>query len=306
MTSLAEQRNNIQNFLKYSPTDRPIDFEVIETVQESGYSRLRIAYASNEGDMIPAFLLLPDGDAVCPAVLVPHQHNGERYLGKSEVVGLVGDPLQNFGDALAKRGFIVLAPDSICFEDRRRHMSGVEAHPYDDQQHYDEMCFRLAQGDFLMRKVLDDASVGLSLLLHHPRVDNSRVGTLGHSYGGTVTLFHAAVDERVQFVCTSGALCSYAYKFEHNLSLAMCLAIPDFTTHWDYEHLVACIAPHPLLVVSADEDKHAQDADIVLEKAKHAYEGSDALVHHRYQGGHPLTQERFDRIVAWVENNPSP
>lgn len=43
-----------------------------------------------------------------PAVLINHQHNGERHLGKSEVCGLAGNPLQAFGPELARHGFVVL------------------------------------------------------------------------------------------------------------------------------------------------------------------------------------------------------
>src|SRR5690606_23078234 len=102
--------------------------------------------------------------------------------------------------------------DSICFEDRRQNVSGIEEHPDDGQQHFNEMCYRLIQGDTLMRKVLDDASVALDILTQHPLVDKKRLGTIGHSYGGNTVLFHTAVDERIRFACTSGAVCSYQYK----------------------------------------------------------------------------------------------
>lgn len=294
-------REQIQSFLRYSAIDRAIDYEITEIIQEESYSRQRIEYLSNERDMIPAYLLIPDGGAVCPAVLVQHQHNSQRHLGKSEAVGLAGDPLQNFGGELAKRGFVVLVPDSICFEDRRRNTSGIEPHEQDGQQHYNEMCFRLIQGDTLMRKVLDDASLALSLLLHHPQVDNLRLGTIGHSYGGNTVLFHTAVDERIQFCISSGALCSYEHKTAESISLEMALVIPRFTEKWDLHHLVECIAPRSLLVVSADEDIYSQDADKVIERAIGEFGEMENLVHHRYQGGHAVSQERFDKMIAWVE-----
>lgn len=297
---MSELREQIQRFLEYSATNRPVDYAIKETVQENGYSRQRIESLSNEGDVIPAYLLIPDGGAVCPAVLLQHQHHSQRHLGKSEAVGLASDPLQNFGGELVKRGFIVLAPDSICFEDRRHNTSGIEEHPEDGQQHYNEMCYRLIQGDTLMRKVLDDASVGLSLLSHHPQVDNTRIGTIGHSYGGNTVLFHTAVDERIQFCCSSGALCSYQHKMAEGISLEMALVIPKFAEKWDLHHLVACITPRILLVVSADEDIYSQDADKVIERAIAENGEIENLRHHRYQGGHAVTQERFDEMIDWV------
>ena len=71
-------------------------------------------------------MLLPEKLDNNPAILINHQHNRERHLGKSEVCGLAGNPLQAFGPELARRGFVVLAPDTICFEDRRKNAKGIE------------------------------------------------------------------------------------------------------------------------------------------------------------------------------------
>ena len=78
-----------------------------------------------------------------------HQHHGERHHGKSEVEGIAGDPFQFFCPALAKAGIISLAPDSICFEDRRTNKKGLL--PDDDPdndwlQHYNECVTGLLKG----------------------------------------------------------------------------------------------------------------------------------------------------------------
>jgi hypothetical protein len=93
-------------------------------VKRDGYDELRIDYLADQGERIPAFLLLATHDKPLAAVLVQHQHASEWHWGKSEVVGHVGNPLQAFGPALARRGMIVLTYDSICFEDRRTHNTG--------------------------------------------------------------------------------------------------------------------------------------------------------------------------------------
>ena len=165
-------RQEISEFLKFSVPTTSVPFSTESVVEEQGYSRIRISYSDGEGDYIPAFFLLPEGSGPFPAVLVHHQHHGERHFGKSEVCGLVGDPLQAFGPALARHGLVILAPDSICFEDRRRNRTGTEADEAADvEQHYNEMCYRLLRGDTLMRKVLSDSAQGISLLRAHPRID---------------------------------------------------------------------------------------------------------------------------------------
>lgn len=153
----------IREFLGFHIPDVSTSYTTLEKIKEDGYLRLRISYTGDEGDDILAYLLEPEGDGPFGAVLVHHQHAGQRHLGKSEVVGLAGDPLQAFGPALARAGLAVLAPDSICFEDRRRNRSGTEADEEADiAQHYNEMCYRLLRGDTLMRKVLSDSALGIS------------------------------------------------------------------------------------------------------------------------------------------------
>lgn len=303
-TDPHDLRRAIADFLRFAVPAAPASFEVLETVSETGFTRERGVLAGPDGDSIPAHLLVPDVPGRCAAVIVHHQHNGERHLGKSEVCGLAGDPLQAFGPALARQGMVVLAPDSICFEDRRRGRRGIDADPATDgMHHYDEMCARLVRGDTLMRKVLADSAQGVSALLAHPRVDPRRVGAVGHSYGGNTVLFHAALDERVRFACSSGAACSYAHKLQHGTGIEMAEVIPGFAARFDVADLVTCIAPRPLLVVSATEDRYSQDADEVVAAADRKLAGSGVASrteHVRYEGDHALTPGRFDAIVRWI------
>src|SRR5262245_9171891 len=120
-------RREIAEFLGFKVTEASTPFTTHKIVEERGYRQVSISYTSQEGDAIPAFLLLPRGKGPFPAVLIHHQHHGQRHLGKSEVCGLVGDPLQAFGPTLVNHGIVILAPDSICFEDRRRNHTGTEA-----------------------------------------------------------------------------------------------------------------------------------------------------------------------------------
>lgn len=293
--------SKLKSFLNINLHQAPVSYEASKSYDHPLYQELLVHYPSNDDDTIPAYLLLPKKPNGA-GVLIHHQHNGERHLGKSEVVGRSGNPLQAFGPALAEKGFIVLAPDSICFEDRRPNAKGTDQDDEGDfLQHFNEMTFRIIQGDTLMRKVLEDASVGLSVLLSVDGVNPNLVGVLGHSYGGNTTLFQTAIDERVRYACASGALCSYKNKLEQGTGLEFALAIPNIYRHFDFTNILSATAPRPFLVVSADNDKYAKDADAIVSACK-SLPGVDAngLEHLRYKGGHPLTQERFDDIVKWV------
>jgi len=299
-----ELRQQISEFLRFNIPETPVSFITHDAVEEHGYRRIRISFTSQEGEQIPAFLLLPDGNGPFAAVLIHHQHNGQRHFGKSEVCGLVGDPLQAFGPALARQRIAVLASDSICFEDRRRNRTGTEADEAADvEQHYNEMCYRLLRGDTLMRQVMSDSAQGISLLLAHPLIDAGRVGILGHSYGGNTVLFHAALDERIRFACSSGAACTYQHKMAHQTGVEMAEVIPGFARRYDIPDLVTCFAPRRVLLVSATDDKFSQDADRIATIAQETCAAmgiAEHIEHKRYEGGHALTQERFDDIVRWL------
>lgn len=308
-SKMENLRNQIKEVIKITSShlNPDIKYKVLESTKEDGYTRQLIEYESY-GDKVVAFLLLPDILDKNPAILINHQHNREHNFGKSEVCGLVGNPLQAFGPELVRRGFVVLAPDSICFEDRRKNTSGTEPLPdnADFWQHYNEMCYRIISGDWLQKKVLIDAMNGITLLSNLSYVDNNNIGTLGHSYGGNTVLFLSAIDERIVFSCASGSACTYRNRIMNNVGIEMASVIPNFYSRYDIFDLVSCIAPRPLLIVSAEDDKYSKDASYIIEKASSAYIKLKALhnLHHkRYLGGHGLTKERFDFIIKWIDSN---
>jgi dienelactone hydrolase len=310
LNTAARLRADIRKWLRLESPPQRVEFTVVDVHEERAFERQRVTYETRDGDSISAFLLVPKGLRLpAPAVVVHHQHNGERHLGKSEVCGLVGDPNQAFGPALAEKGIVVLAPDSICFEDRRSGVAGTAPHADDWQQHYNQMSYRLLRGDTLMRKVLEDAELALSLLAGIAAVDPDRVGILGHSYGGNTVLFQAALDERVRFCCSSGAVCSFRNKMERGTGIEMAEVLPGVLAQFDVDVLLGLTAPRPALVVSASDDEYSYDASAVVQLARSEYAKAGSpndLEHTHFQGGHSLTRERFEHIVAWMSfSNPA-
>lgn len=301
---MKELRQDIAKVIGITVPDNVfnIGYKILESVEEVGYKRHLIEYDSY-GDKVPAYLLVPEKQGNNPAILINHQHNREHHLGKSEVCGLAGSSFQSFGPELARRGFVVLAPDSICFEERRKDTS-VEG--FDFWQHFNEMCYRVLNGEYLMKKVLGDAINGITLLSNLSYVDDKRIGTLGHSYGGNTVLFLSALDERISFSCASGSACTYENRMQNDVGIELASVIPNFHGKYDIDDLVSCIAPRKLLVVSAEDDKYSKDAPYIVKKASTTYEKYGAqnnLYHKRYSGGHALDKERFDYIIKWIEVN---
>lgn len=296
---MSDVSTSLREHLRLAPAGH-VEHQRGHRQEYDGFVRDTIEYQDLEGDPIPAFLFMPTGEEPVGGVVLFHQHNGEFHLGKSEVSGDVGDPLQAFGPALAERGVAVLAPDAITFEDRRASVGGTEPDDGDWLQHYNAMAYRLVNGDVLMRKCLDDAQRALSVLLDQPRIDPKRVGVGGHSYGGTTALYHAALDARIQFACVSGALCSLKTRQREGTGINMFEVVPGIAEMLEVEHLTQAIAPRPLFVVSATDDLYSADADRVVEEA-----AADTVVHMRVDGEHALDPARFDAIVEWLVERAS-
>jgi dienelactone hydrolase len=150
-----------------------------------------------------------------------------------------------------------------------------------------------------MTAVLRDAAAALSALCAHPAVDPNAVGVAGHSMGGTTALFHAALDERVRFAAVSGAACTYRRRIADGTAIELASAIPGIAGVADLDDVAGLVAPRPLLLVSATEDRYSADADAI----EHAIAGrfpAGALRHARFDGGHALTPERFATVVDWL------
>ena len=304
-------RERIYAFLRVSLTHPSPEVQFLEQTAEDGFKRSLIQFPAPDGEPIKAYLFEPEGLAPRGAILALHQHNSQWELGKSEIAGLTGDPFQAFGPALASRGVTVLAPDCIGFESRLRSagwgsslvpsLRKTHSTPEGWLHYYNQMAHRLVSGDLLMRKLLQDSAAALSVLQILAKVNHS--GVIGHSFGGSLALFLAALDTRISFCCASGSVCSYRHKLANQTAIEMSLIIPGFSKQFDFEDLLRCIAPRRILVVSSEGDPFSADAGVLVRCARPAFEElgrSDHLEHLHTSSGHALDRLRFEAIVGWA------
>ncbi len=296
-------RNELTQFIQISINKTAPQYDVIDKVEFDGYTEYLISYKGTENSIINAYLLIPKVIKNGKGILIHHQHNGERNYGKSEVVGRVGDKNQHLGLVLVREGFTILAPDSICFEDRRINATGTTSDENDFIQHYCEMNKRILQGESLMKKVIEESSIALSILINLNTIDPNKVGILGHSYGGTTALFHGALDERIKYICTSGALASFSRRLDNVTGIEMSSIIPGFIQKYEMIDVLKATHPRDVLILSATEDKYSIDADEIYNKLikEIGNETEKKVQHLSFEGSHPLTSERVDKIVKWFK-----
>lgn len=162
----------------------PLDVKIAARQDTPKYERIKLSYAAEPGDRVPAWLLVPRGlRGRTAAMLCLHQTTG---IGKDEPAGLGGKPSLHYAHELAERGFVCLVPDYPSFGE----------YPYDFKKqgaHY-------ASGS--MKAVWNNLRA-IDLLETLPEVDPDRIGCIGHSLGGHNAIFTAVFDRRIAAVVTS-------------------------------------------------------------------------------------------------------
>jgi len=266
------------------PRPVPLDLEVNGEVACDGYRRLSVVFDSEETMSVPAYLLVPDGRrSPGPAVLAAHGHGP----GKSLVCGMEEEAAvgSDYAAELARRGYVVLAPDLRCFGER------ADWNPPDHYGCDTNLVHQVMGGWNPLTQNLWDLSRALDVLEEHPLVDPDRLGMVGFSYGGTVTLFLAALDQRVAAAVVSGYFSSWAEA--HKVPWNMCGSQVMVGMLGQMEHLDlgALIAPRPLLVVSGRDDPlfPVASAQASISGLRRVYDhlgAGDRLEHDAFDGEH--------------------
>ena len=172
-----------------------------------------------------------------PGIAVWHQHNGEYHLGKSEPAGLAGNPMHHTAVALVREGYVVLCPDSLCFEERQDPTGKLKGGNYERFEFLREV----VQGRCLAWKDIYDMKQSVSMLCERPEVRTDLIGCYGHSMGSTHAWLVGPLEPRLKCVIGNCCLPTYeAIEQEHLSAL-----FPEFCTGMEKvrRHSGNCI-PH--------------------------------------------------------------
>ena len=299
-------RTRLRQLMGPEPSRVPLNVETLESTACDGYRRDKIVFDTEDTMSVPAYLLVPDAREGAPpgaAVLACHGHGP----GKAQVVGLEHTDMPNADYALrlAQRGYVVLAPDLRCFGER------LDWNPEDHYACDTNLVHAAMAGWNPLAQNVWDLSRSLDVLAEHPLVDPQRLGMVGISYGGTVTLFTAAVDERVAAAVVSGYFSSWAES--HKMPWNMCGSqiLFGMLGRLEHEDLGALVAPRPLLIETGNEDLlfPVAAASESVRRTRLVYESggaSDRLVHDVFDGGHQWHGiQALPFLDRWLAHDPA-
>jgi len=255
--------------------------ELLETVQEEGYTRHVLRIPVNAFVTLPAYLLVPNGakeDGSRPGVLALHGHVPRPFDALDFMCGLqTGQERGQTPHAHAlfavQAGYVVMVPAWWGWTGRDGHQPLLGK----SSNRYEVGCDRIQMvasmyGLNVSALHVQDGQAALDALAARPEVDDTRLGCLGNSQGGRMTMWLALHDERIKACVAAG--CANLFR-ERSLKLKCCgiQFPPGILQYGDVPELFSLIAPRPMQLQAGKQDHSVtrSDYDLIADTVRNAY-----------------------------------
>lgn len=294
-------RDNILKCLGIFPEKAELNIKEIETVDKSTYIQKLIEYNVEKNERVKSYLLIPKNIKKAPGILAIHQHHGNWDIGKSEVVGLTSDTMYSYGVDLVKRGYVVIAPDIICFEDRKgKDKFNIDR---DSKAMYErfKFCDYLVHGTTLQTKTLHDLSIAVDVLCGLEYVDKNRIGVIGHSLGGQEAILMEWFDKRIKVAASSCGLSMMQDIIDNMVMHSFYLYIPNMLKYCDFDEIISEITIDRKLIMSSGlkDERHCPLSGIdKIEKMNN----NDNFKSIRFDGDHQFGNNEKKIIYDYIDD----
>jgi dienelactone hydrolase len=253
-----------QRFLEcLGPLPRPVPLapEVIWRVEEEGLIKEKLLFDTAPFTTVPAILLRPadtEQGRRRAAIVCVHGHGphgkdpvaGARYAGAESQANLYN---YNYGEQMAKQGYVTLCPDTRPFGERSDTMPGERPIQGRDPCNVHAIKAWLL-GFNLMAYNLWDLMKCVDLLQSLPYVDPDRIGAMGLSGGGANVMHFAALDPRIRatnIICALNSYRAWAIGIDNFCGTQF---LPGIFRYGDHAEICGLICPRPLLVENGGFD----------------------------------------------------
>jgi dienelactone hydrolase len=290
----------------------PMEWQTIRqrTVELPDHYREELVLKAEGHTSLPVFLLRPKTASSdhLPGVLAVHGHGVNGYYGiagveeQPGVSKFIREVNCDYGRQLVRRGYLVAVPCLAPFGPR---LGDGSAYGGKDACAVTFVRMQLL-GRVLMAENLRDVLWALELLARQSSVDPERLGCVGLSYGGRMTMLAAAMEKRIRVAVCSGSLNVMQERITLRYSCGA-QVIPGLLEYGDIPEIASLIAPRPCLweIGSQDDLISTEWAESALSRIRLAYRAYDAegqLKVHRFEGGHQWNGKRayplLERVLA--------
>ena len=160
--------------------------EFVSKEKRENFTQHKVRVEVAKDVMQDGYLLVPDGDGKRPAVFVPF-YEPETSIGTNPK-----STLRDFAYQLTKRGFVTLSIGSPNDDARKPDTSRVRCQPLSYLGYIGANCH--------------------TILARLPQVDGTRIGVVGHSYGGKWALFASCLYDKY----AAGVWCDPGIVFDES------------------------------------------------------------------------------------------
>jgi dienelactone hydrolase len=233
-------RNQLKRVLGI-PESRPaLNAKKRDELEHDGIILEKWIFASEPGSIIPAILYRPKKVTLkMPAIVLTYGHGSGKAAWAYHYAAQV----------YAKLGIVVLAIDPLG-EGERNSTGRLGSREHDSQQ-FDARAIKANR--LIMGKLVFDTMRGIDFLTERTDIDNERIGVAGHSLGGAVAGWMAALDERVKLAL----VCGWAYDDVITYEGKSCTRLPNQLMRkiCSWQEYASLSAPHcAVLLMNGDAD----------------------------------------------------
>ena len=262
------------------PERTPLKPRIFGRLEREGYSVEKVCFESLPGFLVCGNLYRPAGKGPFPGIASPHGHWREGRLEHSADCSVPGRCIN-----LARQGHVVFAYDMVGYLDSdqvgHRRLGGRQ----------EEL-----RGIGLMGLQLWNSMRSVDFLLSVEDVDPERIGCTGASGGGTQAFALTAVDERVKASAPVNMVSA------HMQGGCTCENQGHLRVEMNNVEIAACMAPRPLLLVSATGDWSCNTPEVEYPAIRRIYQlyGAEERVSERqFDAGHNYHQGSREAVYAF-------
>jgi dienelactone hydrolase len=292
------------------PHRPPDDWKVTveRAVELKDHRREELLLTAKGHPPLPVHLLIPKGaKRPLPGVVAVHGHGPfghDAVVARELTPGAAAEAERlsyDYGRQLVRRGYVVAAP---CLTPFGRRLGDRKAYGGQDPCAVTFVRLQLL-GKVLMAENLRDVLWALELLARRAEVDAKRLGCVGLSYGGRMTMLAAALEPRIRVAVVSGALNCLQERVRGHYGCGA-QVIPGLLKSGDVPEIASLIAPRPCLWEVGNKDTLLPPVWVkeALGRIGRAYKalGAEAQLQvDRFEGGHRWhgrrAYELLDRVL---------